>query len=375
MESPKVPVICFDYSHNNKLIIESPSYNDFISFLFSSSYKIGQIKQGITLDKLKQYDLLIIGNPYQSYFEIEEINAIENYVKEGGSLLIVSDEEGDYGNEINLNDLTDKFGFRFNTDIIHDSVMFLKEQNKPIITDFEPHYITKDVEQIVHSSGCSIDIDETFEGDKNIEINVLARTGLNAYSKFWNGSEYEEEDTPKKPILVAINYYKGRVVGYGSSSLFSSLSSFYGYNALDNKILIANILNWLLMPKQESGLISTDQKVISIPINMSLYLWMEKIIRNKEWDRFSDIINFSIKYFKDNYTKVMGEIRDKLEKLKELRQIKKEEQKKKLEEKTETSEEKIFELAKVKVERTEEEEKEFRDILAQLSKLTEEKNE
>ncbi|MHA1338393.1 MAG: Gldg family protein [Promethearchaeota archaeon] len=386
MEEVKVHTICFDYSHNNKLVIEGPSYNDFVSFLFGSSYKIGQIKGGITLDKLKQYDVFIIGNPYQSFLEIEEINAIEQYVREGGGLFVISDEGGDYENETNLNELTEKFGFRFNIDKVFDSVMFMNQQDKPIISNFEPHYITKDIEQIVHSSGCSIDVDEIIEADKNIEIYILARTGLNAYCKFWNGEEYEEEDAPKRPVLVAVKYYKGRVVGYGSYSLFSSLSAFYGYNALDNSILIANILNWLAMAGKEEDSISSERKVLSIPINMSLYLWMEKLIQNKEWERTSDIINFSLKYFKDNYSTIMQKIKDKLEELRRRREQKRKEQLEKMKalEKSKAGEEgaeliegeeSILELAEEKVERTKEEAKTFSDLMAELSKFTEEEDE
>ncbi|MHA1820859.1 MAG: hypothetical protein ACTSVC_10335, partial [Promethearchaeota archaeon] len=151
MDAPE-HTLGFDYSHNNKLIIESPSYNDFINYLFSSSFRLGQIKQGLTLEKLKMYDLFIIGNPYNSMLELEEIKDLVQYVKEGGGLFIVSDDGGDYTNETNLSELTRNFGFEFEPNCVYDSMMYLKEQDKVIINNLEPHFITRDVEQFVHST-------------------------------------------------------------------------------------------------------------------------------------------------------------------------------------------------------------------------------
>ena len=55
--------IGFDYSHNNKLIIENNAFTDFTQYLFDSNFQLGKIEAGITLDKLVKYDILIIGVP------------------------------------------------------------------------------------------------------------------------------------------------------------------------------------------------------------------------------------------------------------------------------------------------------------------------
>lgn len=371
----KVSTICFDYSHNNKLIIENSSFNDFVAYLFSSGFRVGQIKQGISKEKLSQYNIFIMGNPYQSNFEVEEIKAIEEYVKEGGGLFIISDEEGDRGNEINLNDLTTKFGFVFNPDKISDSMIYVKDQDKPLIKDLEPHFITKDVEQFVHSSGCSIDIDQTVEADQNIMIHILARTGLNSFCTVWNGQEYEEEDAPRRPVLVAVDYYKGKVVGLGNVSIFSSLSPFYGFNAFGNRILISNIINWLSSSSSSLEASAMNNKLVSININTNLYMWMEKIITDKEWEKMADIINFSLKYIKDHYQQVMKETQELREKLKQQREAakKSEEEALKREKKDKgeitDDEEELLDLPKDN-KRTEEETKTFEDLMSELTKLS-----
>lgn len=377
--SEDVKTLGFDYTHNNKLVIESSSYSDFVAYLFGSSYRVGQIKQGITKEKLSKFDAFIVGNPYGRYFELEEIEALEDYVKQGGGLLLISDDGGDYENETNLCELSEKFGFKFNPDKLSDSVHYLKQQDKILIKNFEPHYVTKEVEQFVHSSGCSLDIDESMEVDDRIDIHVLAKSGINAYATTFTGEGYEEVDAPRRPILVAINYYDGRVIGLGNVSIFSSLSSFYGFNALDNNILIANILNWLTLAGAGLNGDGVLSKLLSVPINQSLYLWLEKMVQTSEWERVSDMINFSVKYFKDNYQKILKETADKREELKKLREKRKkeeaeraEERDKEREEALKSAEDDLYGLVgdSDSDERSEKETETFKDLMSDLSKLT-----
>ncbi|MHA1821385.1 MAG: hypothetical protein ACTSVC_12995, partial [Promethearchaeota archaeon] len=255
---------------------------------------------------------------------------------------------------------------------VYDSMMYLKEQDKVIINNLEPHFITRDVEQFVHSTGCSISVDESIEADENIHIHVLAKTGLNGYIRMADQPD-DDIDAPHKPVLVAVEYYKGRVVGLGSLSIFSSLSSMYGFNALDDKILIANIINWLRMSgKPEASLGET--KILSLPINMSLALWMEKLVQEKKWHRVADIVNFSIKYFKDNYDRVVNETKERIEKLNELRKQREKEFQEKLAAQQEKREEAYQDMEEdiLKLVNKEEEAdaSELEDIMKELEKFS-----
>jgi hypothetical protein len=368
--------ICFDHSHNNKLSIENSSYSDFIDFMFASGFKIGHIKQGITLEKLKVYDLFIIGSPFGMLFDQEEIDIIHEYVKHGGSLFIIKDGGGDHENETNINDITQNFGFKFNNDIVYDSMKYIRLQERPIVDTLEPHPVTQGVNSFVHSSGSSIEVDETFNSDKNIEINVVAYSGLNSFLKTFDGEKYIEEDLPKNPVIVAIKFFNGRIIGMGNTSIFSSLSSSYGYLALDNNILLANIINWLVSAKDKDG-IDSSVKLISIPMNYSLYLWMEKLVKRKKWKKITDLLNFSVKYVKDNYDKVMEESKEARKKLTQLRRsrtIAKKKEKKadetQREEALKESEDAILELMDDR-ERDEEDQENLDQIMKELSKFEE----
>jgi Arc/MetJ-type ribon-helix-helix transcriptional regulator len=306
--------IVFDYSHNNTLTLESPSYADFTGFLFGSSFALGKIQAGFTsVDKLKKYQILVIGGPRESVFQPNEIEVIVNYVKNGGNVLIINDEGGDYGTNTNLNDLTRHFGFEFNSDIMFDSMNFLSQQNRVIINEIEPHLITRNIDSIVQSSACSIKLLDYIEADENINAFPICRTSLNSFHTIWNGEEWaEEEDAPRSIMSLALNYFKGKVIALTTVSMFSSLSSSYGFFALNNQDLIANIFMWLL----DSSSANTGTKLINISLDYNLFSWIENLVqKERKWRNSDDIINFALKYIRDNYEDVLQKIEENRENL------------------------------------------------------------
>ncbi|MFX1339585.1 MAG: hypothetical protein ACFFDK_13315, partial [Promethearchaeota archaeon] len=310
---PEKPTIGLDYSHNNKLTLEASSYNEFTNFLFSSGYKLGRIEAGFdSLKKLENYDAIILSTPNNSNIEKKEFEIIEKYVKNGGSLLIISSMGGDYTNRTNLNELTQKFGFEFESDEINDSVNYVFFQKRPLITRLIPHVISEQVKQLVFSSACSLKVLDFIDDKQNIKIEVIAKSGLNSWHKKYNGTDWIEEDCPKIPLIITVEYYNGKVVGFGNLSMFSSLGHEYGFSAFDNNILIANTLKYLTSSAISSG------KIINVNLNLSLYYWANKILEDQDWENISDIINVGVKYFKDNYKEAIEDIKriqeEKLEK-------------------------------------------------------------
>lgn len=297
-------IIGLDYSHGNILTLESSSFDEFTQFLFTSGYKIGKFESGFnSISELRKYRTIILSTPKNSSLEPPEIENLQKYVKGGGSLLITSSSGGDYGNNTNLNDLTRIFGFEFISDEINDSVNFVHLQKRPLISNFKPHVITEQLQKIVFSSSCSTQVLEFLEDEKSVKVDGILISGLNSWHRLYNGEDWIEEDSPKVPLLVAVEYYAGKVVGFGNISIFSSLAREYGFNALDNDILIANILSWL------TGTLESEGKPVTIELNLDLFYWVEKIIKEEKWEGISDLINVSLKYFKDNYLEIIEEIK------------------------------------------------------------------
>jgi len=357
-------MIGLDYSHNNFLALESSSFGEFTQFLFTSGYKLGKIETGFnSLDNLDKYNVIILSTPRNTSLKLNEIKILEKYVKNGGSLLIVSSSGGDYTNSTNLNDLTQKFGFEFVSDEIYDSVNYVNLQKRPIITSIKPHVITDQIKKIVFSSSCSTKILDFIEDEKNVKIQGLMQSGLNCWRKRYDGEYWVEEDSPKIQLMVVVEYFKGKVVGFGNLSIFSSLAREYGFSAFDNDILIANILSFLI------GSLESEGKPVTIELNLDLYYWVEGIVKKEKWDNVSDLINVSLKYFKDNYDTIIKEIKklrlERLEKRKAYRKTIEEKERK------EIPEDDVIDKVPVLVRKKED----LEDILDALGDLTGEKYE
>ena len=349
-------IIGLDYSHGNILTLEASSFAEFTQFLFTSGYKIGKIESGFnSVTELRKYRTILISTPKNTTLKPNEIENLKKYVKGGGSLLITSASGGDYGNNTNLNELTRNFGFEFAPDEVNDSVNYVHLQKRPLISNFKPHVITEQIKKIVFSSSCSTQILDFLEDEKNVIVDGILISGLNCWHRIYNGEDWIEEDSPKIPLLAAVEYYAGKVVGFGNISIFSSLAREYGFNALDNDILIANIISWL------TGAIESEGKPVTIELNLDLFYWAENIIKEEKWDGVSDLINVSLKYFKDNYAQIIEEIKkirkEKLEKRKAYEKAKVEE---------ELTEEQILEKVPV-VERKKED---LEEIMTALEEVT-----
>ncbi|MHA1612517.1 MAG: Gldg family protein [Promethearchaeota archaeon] len=316
MEKPE-NTICFDYSHHNTLSIESPSNADFTQFLFTSSFRLGKIQAGFTdIEKLKKYNLVVIGGPRESNFSPEEIKVIVEYVRKGGNLLVFHNEGGDYGTRSNLSELTQFFGFRYKNNIMFDSVNFKGQQSRIIVKDFEPHSTTARVGSLVLSSACSIEKDELIAADQNITVLPLAKSSINAYCTEWDGEEWIEEMDAWNSIMgVYSKVYKGRVIGLSTVAMLSSLSSAYGFFAMNNQEFIVNIFKFLLEPPESEEGVSRDNKLITLPINYNLLMWMEETVNTSRWKNVSELIHYSIHHLKSNYDELMMVADKKLDNL------------------------------------------------------------
>ncbi|MFX1313372.1 MAG: hypothetical protein ACFFHD_12270 [Promethearchaeota archaeon] len=289
----------FDYTHNNKLTIENNAFTDFIQYLFDSDFKLGKIEAGITYEKLIKYDLFILGVPnLDPELDVEEIRDLVKYVKEGGSLLVINDGGGDIENKNNLSKLTENFGISFNADRLYDDEFFAKETSHPIIQDFERHFITRDISKIIHSNGCTLDIDENIENSK-IDIKIIAySSGNSSWHSCFNGDGWYDESKQHLPILGVIHYDLGKVVTIGNLSIFSSLNKLYGIRAVDNFKLVANIISWLLNKAGSKEDQALKPIFTTVAIDQDLFYWIKEVIDKGKWKSLEDVINFALKVTK-----------------------------------------------------------------------------
>ena len=291
--------IGFDHTHNNKLTIENQAFTDFIQYLFDSGFQLGKIEAGIDADKLTSYDLFVIGVPHLGpNLGLDEIDDLVEYVKNGGSLLLINDGGGDYENKNNLSELTKHFGIIFNNDKLYDNKSFSQENSHPVIKDFSPHYITRDLNQFIHSNGCTLTVDKSIE-DEKIDINGIAYSSENtSWHSYLDGEGWHDESKQHLPIIGAVHYELGKVFAIGNLSLFSSLNKSYGIRAADNFKLVSNAISWLL---NKAG--SEEEKLLkpiysTVAISQDLFYWAKDMINLGKWKDLEEVINFALRIVK-----------------------------------------------------------------------------
>jgi hypothetical protein len=291
--------IGLDHSHNNKLTVENNAFSDFIQFFFDSGFKLGKIEAGLTYEKLKKYDLFIIGVPHLGpNLDSDEIGDLVKYVEEGGSLLIINDGGGDYENKNNLSELTQHFGIKFNSDRLYDNKNFIKKSSHPIINDFRSHFITRDISKIIHSNGCTLAVDKSIEND-NIDVNIIAFSDeKTSWHSYFNGDEWQDESEQYLPIIAAIHYYLGKVFVIGNLSIFSSLSKSYGLKSTENFKLVTNTISWLLNKADSEEEKSLKPIFTTVAIEQDLFYWIREILDKGKWKSLDELINFALKVTK-----------------------------------------------------------------------------
>ncbi|TXT66001.1 MAG: hypothetical protein BAJALOKI1v1_340024 [Promethearchaeota archaeon] len=249
------PTILFDLSHNEMLSpIKSAEneYADLIKLLENLNLELIKNETSeITEELLQKVKVLIIGNPVNDFFSMAEIETILAYVRQGGSLLLISEYGGDYLQKTNLNDISAKhFDILFEKNIIKES-NDINESGSSIISiqSFPKHEITAQMREIIIGGSCSLMInDNAFS---------LLELDENAWSEKYDESndEWNEEDHKEKYIVAAcIEFGRGKVGAIGDIDLFSDDPN-YGANKLDNRKFITNLFNWLLKPIEDKDAI------------------------------------------------------------------------------------------------------------------------
>jgi len=245
--------IIFDLSKNEMLHIDEDEYSNFHNLLKRLNLKIKKNEsEAITEKVLQNVDILFIGNPIDNYFSNIEIKTICDFVRVGGSLIIVSEYGADYLQKTNLNDISgNHFGIFFEKNLIKEMKDDDEKSSSMIqVENFFEHDITKGLRELVIGGTCSL------------FLNKEARPLLHSKKQgiwsevFSKSKEKWIKEKEQQQILAAhTEYGKGKVVALGDIDIFSNHSSI-GINSLDNQQFIQNILKWLLKTVEEPNVMT-----------------------------------------------------------------------------------------------------------------------
>jgi hypothetical protein len=140
----KSPVVFVDEAHNN-FHTTNGRYKPFVQVLTSDGYTVKPSKKKFTLEYLKQADILVIANaldkkrwdytpPFGDAFDTSEVDAVKQWVSQGGSLFVIADHTP-------FPKISEKllsaFGFKFSNGHV-DEAIFRMDNNTLI-----EHVITK----------------------------------------------------------------------------------------------------------------------------------------------------------------------------------------------------------------------------------------
>lgn len=211
---------------------------------------------GETIQYIDQYDVLVVAIPTHP-FTTQEVDSIRQFVNSGGGLLLMG--EGGVLTSENVKDfnvLAQYYGIEFQRDVVVDPKNNITLDQAypeiPVIEYFADHPVTRNVQKIFFSSGCSLRLSGGAQ--------PLAWGGKETYgdrfseSYGYRGGSYDPglEKKGEELILMACTESgKGRVVAIGDTSLFrgrgtaarswpEDLLEYY-----DHKKLALNIFDWL----------------------------------------------------------------------------------------------------------------------------------
>lgn len=267
----KHPKVLLDEAHNN-FHTASGRYKPFADLITSDGYEVTPGTKKFSRETLKGFDVLVISNALgapamgspeasNSAFTDEECDAVRDWVRGGGRLLLIADHAP-------MGAANEKLGERFgvhmskgytgdpsNHDVESNNLGFIKyNRDNKLLGD---HAITRGrdagekISRIIAFTGQSL------KGPTgSVEFMRLADSAID-FIPTGQGNERREASAAGRAQGIAFKFGKGRIVVLGEAAMMSAQligpqRSKFGMNrpGIDNRQLALNIMHWL------SGLIN-----------------------------------------------------------------------------------------------------------------------
>ena len=204
----------------------------------SRFYQMDRLFTDIEARTLDDCDVLVVKVPTSPY-GIDEIRAIEEFVKSGGGLLLVGEHTSVFDTGLHLNRIAERFGFRFRYDCLFDiDTVFSQLYKVPRV----PHPILQGMPPLNLAVSCSID------PGVSVGRAVIRSTGLRSLPADYHASNYypQVEDRADARYGAFIQLWTtcrgaGRVAAFTDSTIFSNFSTFEPGKAE----LMLGMLEWL----------------------------------------------------------------------------------------------------------------------------------
>jgi hypothetical protein len=255
------PRVMFDEAHHNFHTTEG-RYKPFVDLLMSDGYRVIRNRQPFTKTSLSSYKILVISNALgaeedddegadKSAFTDEEIQAVHDWVKDGGALLLIADH-APFGGAAAA--LSSRFGVEMNNGYTFDeqnsvagspSHLIFSRENKLLAS----HPITEGRSENERLNLLRSFTGQALRGPKE-SVAILKLSDTATHSP--NFQQNLVASAAGLAQAVALKFGKGRVVVQGEAAMLSAQVSGpenrrMGMNVPgnDNKQYVLNVMHWL----------------------------------------------------------------------------------------------------------------------------------
>lgn len=257
------PTVFIDEGHNNFHTLNG-RFKPFAQVLMSDGYTVKPSKEKFTLAHLKQADILVIANaldrkrrdftpPFGGAFDIEEVEAVKQWVSQGGSLFFIADHTP--FPKVSKN-LMDAFGFEFSNGHVKDATFSIENSSlsEHVITNKNPSsssvFHSEQISKVKTFGGSA------FQMPENAKPLLILGKGAKSLMP-----EIPFQINPETPRVSMDGWYQGAVleVGEGRVAVFSEAMMFTSQvytpsgkkmglvseGAEQNEQFLLNVMHWL----------------------------------------------------------------------------------------------------------------------------------
>lgn len=255
------PRVAFDEAHHNFHTTEG-RYKPFVDLLMNDGYRVIRTRQPFTKSSLSGFKVLVIANALgaeemddtdadASAFTEEECQAVQDWVKGGGSLLLIADHAPFGGAAATLGN---RFGVDMSKGFTYDpansapnspSLLIFSRENKLLAT----HPITEGRDQNERLNSVQSFTGQSLKGpDDSVAILKLSDTAKDTPNRETDASV----SAAGRAQAIALKFGKGRVVVQGEAAMLSAQIAGQNKQKMgmnvpgnDNKQYALNLMHWL----------------------------------------------------------------------------------------------------------------------------------
>ena len=182
------------------------------------------LASALTDNDLRDCSVFIIKMPTRSYSE-NEIQTVLDYVRRGGSLILIGDHTNVFGTSTNLNAIASHFGILYNFDAVHDA---FQHERQVLTSAFgREHPAVVNTGATLMATSCSLSLAGSAIPVR-VGRSVYADAGAYQNTSFFGNSQWDADERGVAVIQAAYSEYgEGKVLALADSTIYSTFTFYF----------------------------------------------------------------------------------------------------------------------------------------------------